>query len=77
MFEYKPKNYFKIFVQSFVDARREGYENPHSAETMKLLSNSSFGYQIMDRSRQKITKYLGDEKTPKAINESFFSNWML
>ena len=48
-----------------VDARREGDENPLSgvvAETMKLLGNSSYGYQIMDRSRHTITKYLNDEK---------------
>ena len=58
-----------------VDARREGDENPLSgvvAETMKLLGNSSYGYQIMDRSRHTITKYLNDEKTHKAINEPLF-----
>ena len=58
-----------------VDARRKGYENPLSgvvAETMKLLGNSSYGYEIMDRSRHTITKYLNDEKTHKAIKESFF-----
>ena len=55
-----------------VDARREGDEKPLSgvaAETVKLLGNSSYGYQIMDRSRHTITKYLNDEKTHKAINE--------
>ena len=58
-----------------VDARREIDENPLSgvvAETMKLLGNSSYGYQIMDRSSHTITKYLNDEKTHKAINEPFF-----
>ena len=38
---------FKSFVQSAVTARRED-ENPHSsvvAETVKLLANSSYGYQ--------------------------------
>ena len=58
-----------------VDAGRERYENPLSgvnAETMKLLGNSSFGYQIMDRSRHTITKYLNDEKTHKAIKELLF-----
>ena len=39
---------------------------------MKLLGNSSYGYQIMDRSRHTITKYLNDEKTHKAINEPLF-----
>ena len=73
--ENTPKKSFKNFVMSVVDARREGDENPHSgffAETMKLLGNSSYGYQIMDKSRHTITKYLGDEKTHKAINEKFF-----
>ena len=63
------------FVQSVVDARREGDENPLSGvveETMKLLGNSSYGYQIMDRSRHTITKYVNDETTHKAIIEPLF-----
>ena len=28
---------------------------------MKLLANSSYGYQIIDRSRHTMTKYLSDE----------------
>ena len=50
-------------------------ENLHSsvvAETMKLLANSSYGYQVIDRCRHIITKYLNDEKTHKAINCKFF-----
>ena len=39
---------------------------------MKLLANSSYGYQIMDRSRHTVTKYLSDEKTHGAINTKFF-----
>ena len=73
--EYSPRKCFNSFVQSVVDARREGDENPLSgvvAETMKLLGNSSYGYQIMDRSRHTIKKYLNDEKTHKAINEPLF-----
>ena len=65
-----PKKCFNSFVQSAVDARRQGDENPNSsvvAETMKLLANSSFGYQIMDQSRDTVTKYLTDEKTYAAI----------
>ena len=38
------------------------------AETMKLLANSSYGYQIMVRSRHTVTKYLSDDKTNGAIN---------
>ena len=51
--EYTPKKCFNSFVQSAVDARRQGDGNPNSsvvAETMKLLANSSYSYQIMDRS---------------------------
>ena len=42
---------FNGFVQSVIDARREGDENSDSsvvAETMEILCNSSYGYQIMD-----------------------------
>ena len=57
------------FVQSAVNARREGDEIPNStvAETMKLLANSSYGYQIMDRSSHTVTKYLNDEKTHTGV----------
>ena len=73
--EYTPKKCFNSFVQSAVNARRKGDENPNSsvvAETMKLLANSSYSYQIMDRSRHTVTKYLADEKTHAAINSKLF-----
>ena len=44
--QYTPRKCFNNFVQSAVDARRQGDENPNSsvvAETMKLLANSSYG----------------------------------
>ena len=47
------------FVQSTVNAQRQGDENPKSnvvAETLKFSANSSYGYQIMDRSRHTVTK---------------------
>ena len=62
-------------MQSAVNAHREGDENPNSsvvAETMKLLANSSYGYQIMDRSRHTVAKHLNDEKTHGAINTKLF-----
>ena len=52
--QYTPLKCFNNFVQSVVDARREGDENTlleSVAETMKFLGNSSYRYQIMDRSR--------------------------
>ena len=73
--EYIPVKGFNTFVQSAVNARREGDESPNPsvvAETMKLLANSSYGYKIMDRSRHTVTKYLSDEKTHGAINTKLF-----
>ena len=73
--EYTPKKCFNSFVQSAVDARSQGDENLNSsvvAETMKLLANSSYGYQIMERSRHTVTKYLADEKTHAVINSKMF-----
>ena len=69
--QYSPKKCFSSFALSAVNARRQGDENPNSsvrAETIKLLANSSYGYQIMDRSRHTVTKYLNDEKTHSIIN---------
>ena len=73
--QYTPRKCFNNFVQSAVDARRQGDENPNSrvvAETMKMLANSSYGYQIMDRSRHAVTKYLTDEQTHSAIDSKKF-----
>ena len=73
--EYTPKKSFSSFVQSAVDTRRQGDEISNSsfvAETMKLLANSSYGFQIMDRSRHTVTKYLSDEKTHAAVNSKLF-----
>ena len=73
--QYTPRKCFDNFVQSAVDARRQGDENPNSsvaAETMKLLANSSFGYQILDRSRHTVTKCLTAEKTHSAIISKMF-----
>ena len=73
--QYTPRKCFNSFVQSAVDARRQGDKNPNFSvvpETMKLLANSSYGYQIMDRSRHTVTKYLSDEKTHSASNSKLF-----
>ena len=66
---------FNSFVPTAVDARRQGDENPNSsviAETMKLLANSSYGYQIMDQSRHTVMKYFTNEKTHAAFNSKLF-----
>ena len=73
--QYTPRNCFDNFVQSAVDARRRRDKNPNSsivAETMKLLANSSNGYQITDRSQHTVTKYLSDGKTHSAIKGKTF-----
>ena len=73
--EFTPKKRYNSFVQSAVDARRQIEENPSSSvfeETMKLLANSSYGYQIMDRSRHTVMTYLTDENTHAAINSQLF-----
>ena len=73
--ENTPKICFSRFVHSAVDARRQGDENPKSsvvAETMNLLANSSYDYQIMNRSRHTVTKYLTGKKTHVAITSKLF-----
>ena len=73
--ELTPKNCFNSFVQAAVDARKKSDKSPNSsvvAETMKLLANSSHGYQIKDRNRHTVTKYLSDGKTHAAFNSKLF-----
>ena len=56
---------FNNFLQSAVKDRKEGDENPIFsvvAETMKLLANSSYGYQILDRSRHTVAMCLAEQK---------------
>ena len=58
-----------------MDARRKVDENPNInvvADTMKLLANSSYGYQNVDPSQDTVTKYLGDEKTQTAVLGKLF-----
>ena len=62
-------------MKSVVDARQLGDQNKIStvvAETMKFISNSSYGYQIMDHRKHTETKYLDEKKTNRAINSPFF-----
>ena len=72
--KYTPRRCFQSFVQNVVDARREGDRNKEStfvAEIMKLIGNSSYGYQIMDRSRHTTTKYVRGPQVDKFINNRF------
>ena len=73
--QYTPRKCFEYFVQSAVDARQQGDKNLNSsvvAGTMKQTGNSSLGYQLMDRSRHTVAKYLTDEKNLSAINSKMF-----
>ena len=73
--QYTPRRCFETFVQNVVDAGREGDQSKEStvvAETMKLIVNSSYGYQIMDRSRHTNTKYVKGSQVDKFINNRFF-----
>ena len=42
------------------------------SETMKLLANSFYGHQMMDRSRHTVAECLTDEKTHSAKNSKMF-----
>ena len=73
--EYISKKCFNGFLQSAVDARSQNDEIPKSgvvAETIKVLVNSSYGYQTLERSRHNVKKYLSDKKTHAAINSKLF-----
>ena len=73
--QYTALKCFNNFVQSAVNTGSERDENPNCrvvAETRKLLANSSYGNQILDRSQHTVTKYVSDEKTTGAINKQLF-----
>ena len=61
--ENTPVKCFNNFVECAVSSRCQGDENANCcafAKTMNLLTNSSYGYQIMNCSRHSITKYTND-----------------
>ena len=75
--EYTRKSCFNKFSQSAVDARRKCDENPNSSvvpQTIRLLANCLYGYQILDRSRHSVTNYSNDEETHCAIKSKFFES---
>ena len=78
--QYTPMKCFNNFLQSSVNARREKDENLNCsivAEIMKLLANSSYGYQAIDRSPHTVAKYLGDEKTHGTMKNKFLGAWVI
>ena len=68
---------FNYLVQSAADARRQGDDKLNSnvvAEAMRLLADSSYGYQIEDRCRHSVTRYMNDEKTHATIDNEMFKS---
>ena len=75
--QYTPEKCCESSVNSVVEARREGDKNTFSsvfAETMKLIGNSSYGYQFMDRSKHSKTQYVVGAEVDKLVNERNFKN---
>ena len=73
--QYTAEICFGSFVDKVVQSRREGYRNQHStvvAETMKLIGNSAYGYQILDRTRHTKTKYVLEPMVDKLFNNKLF-----
>ena len=66
-----PKKRFNTIVQSAVNARRQGDENPISsvvAEAIKMLANRSYRCQIKDCSGHAATEFLNGGKKHSSIN---------
>ena len=74
--EYQPKKCFKNFIDKVTEFRIEGDKNPDKAiigDTYKLLSNSSYGSVLMDKTKHTNAKYLTNKaKMSKIVNSSSF-----
>ena len=78
--EYTPKKRFNSFVQAAVDPRRKSDENPNSsvvAETMMLPANSSYGNQIMDRSRHTVRSTSVMKKRMRLLIVNCSKGWII
>ena len=64
-------NYFHFSVTAGKE-RDEISKSKILAETLKIVANSSHGYQNMDRGRPTVTNYLSDAKTHGAIKITKF-----
>ena len=75
-----PMKCFNKFVQSVVNASREGDENLNSsvvAQRMKLLANKAYGYQIMDRSQHTVKNCFSDKKHIEPSITKCFKVWVI
>ena len=74
--EYQPKKCLKHFIDKVTEFRIEGDRNPDKAiigDTYKLLSNSSYGSVLMDKTKHTNVKYLTNKaKMTKIINPPSF-----
>ena len=74
--EYQPKKCFKNFIDKVTKFRIEGDKNPDKAiigDIYKLLSNSSYGSVLMDKTKHTNVRYLTSKsKMSKIINSSTF-----
>ena len=76
--EFQPKFSFKSFIDKVTQHRIEGDQNPDKAiigDAYKLISNSSYGSILMDRTRHCNVKYLTNRiKVSKIIISSKFKS---
>ena len=73
--EYTPENGFNGFYseQWTPEDKVTRIQNRYVVtERFKLVANSSYGYQIMNRSQQTVTKYLRDGRTHTTIENKLF-----
>ena len=63
---------FNSFVQSAVKARIEGDRDPISSVVIEKSIFIAYSYQVMERSRYRVTKYLKDEKTHGSNKNKMF-----
>ena len=74
--EFQPTTAFKSFIDTVTMHRIRGDQNPDMAiigDTYKLLSNSSYGSVLMDRTKHSNTRYMNNKiKISKVINSPTF-----
>jgi hypothetical protein len=76
--EYTPSTSFLNFVQYVSDVRREGDSDPSTAiraDSAKLVGNSSYGYQGIDKIKQRDVEYVDDDHAAQLINSPLFHSY--
>ena len=74
--EFQPQYSFRSFIDKVTQHRIEGDQNPDKViigDTYKLLSNSSYGSILMDRTRHRNVRYFTNKiKVNNLVNSSEF-----